>query len=96
MILFLIGICHGIAGNGYVFLVIYNLLNQKEPKYLYRAVKFAEFLKDPQFLQEAKRPDSPYSLYEGIAGTACFVLDLLQPEKAEFPFFNLNNNYNDL
>lgn len=82
------------AGSGYVFLLINNLLDGKDPKHLYRALKFAEFLKNPTFLKEARRPDCPYSLYEGVAGTACFVLDLLQPIKAEFPFFNVYVNYN--
>ncbi len=88
------GICHGVAGSAYVFLVIYNLLEQQDPKYIYRAAKFAEYLQHPQFIKEARRPDCPYSLYEGISGTACFVMDLLEPENAEFPFFNLKNNYN--
>ncbi|ODN01842.1 LanC-like protein 3 [Orchesella cincta] len=87
------GICHGVAGNGYVFLVLNRLLEGKDPKQLYRAGKFAEFLECPQFLKEANRPDCPYSLYEGWAGTVCFLMDLLQPEAAEFPFFNLDVNY---
>ncbi|XP_021965389.1 lanC-like protein 3 homolog [Folsomia candida] len=88
------GICHGVAGSGYVFLLIYNLLEQRDPKHLYRAAKFAQFLKSSQFLKEARTPDCAFSLYEGIAGTACFVLDLLQPVNAEFPFFNVHNSYN--
>ncbi|KAJ8026847.1 LanC-like protein 3 [Holothuria leucospilota] len=78
------GICHGVAGNGYVFLLLYRLTNQ--PKYLYRAIKFAEFLQTEEFRSEARVPDSPYSLYEGWAGTLCYLLDLLEPDKAEFPF----------
>ena len=59
-----------------------------DQKYLYRALKFAEFLFTEEF-QQARIPDSPYSLYEGWAGTVCFLADLLQPENAEFPFFNV-------
>lgn len=77
------GICHGIGGNGYSFLLLYRLT--KDPKYLYRANKFAEFLNSDQFKQEARIPDSPYSLFEGLAGTVCFLSDLLNPDQAEFP-----------
>jgi len=87
------GICHGVAGNGYVFLILHRLLDCKDEKHLYRAYRFAEFLSTPQFVREARRPDCPYSLYEGTAGTACFLADVLNPSLAEFPFFNLYNNY---
>ncbi|XP_015515778.2 lanC-like protein 3 [Neodiprion virginianus] len=78
------GICHGIAGSGYVFLLLYRLT--QDPKHWHRAAAFANFLKSDEFYQNARRPDSPYSLYEGFAGTACFLADLLEPEKANFPF----------
>ena len=29
------------------------------------------------------------SLYEGTAGTACFLADVLNPDEAEFPFFDV-------
>ena len=29
------------------------------------------------------------SLYEGLAGTACFLADVLNPDDAEFPFFDV-------
>lgn len=78
------GICHGIGGNGYVHLLLYRLT--KEEKYLYRAYKFAEFIQTDSFKREARMPDSPYSLFEGLAGTVCFISDLLEPNEAEFPF----------
>lgn len=81
------GICHGVAGSGYVFLLLYRLT--KDSLYLHRALAFANFLSTDEF-KEARTPDSPYSLYEGWAGTACFLADLLQPEQAEFPFFNVH------
>lgn len=84
------GICHGVAGNGYVFLLLFRLTNDQ--KHLYRAQKFMEFLCDPKFLREARNPDRPYSLYEGIAGTVCFLIDLLQPHKAQFPFMDVFDN----
>lgn len=78
------GICHGIAGSGYVFLLLYRLT--QDPKHWHRAAAFANFMKSDEFYQNARRPDNPYSLYEGFAGTACFLADLLEPEKAHFPF----------
>ncbi|GAB0090335.1 LanC-like protein 3 homolog [Sergentomyia squamirostris] len=80
-------ICHGVAGNGYVFLLLYQLT--KDSVYLYRASKFAEFLSDRNFRRDARTPDRPFSLYEGLAGTVCFLADLLEPEKAPFPFMEV-------
>lgn len=86
-----------------VFLTIYKVLvlngvaqNSPEPqKYLYRALKFAEFLDDDKFESEARRPDCPYSLFEGDAGMLCFLGNLLScPEKTSFPFFDISYNYN--
>lgn len=81
------GICHGVAGNGYVFLLLYRLTGDK--KHLHRALQFAEFIFSPEFKRGARTPDSPYSLYEGLAGTVCYLGDLLQPEKAAFPFMDI-------
>ncbi|XP_016952104.1 lanC-like protein 3 homolog [Drosophila biarmipes] len=81
------GICHGVAGNGYVFLLLFRLTN--EMKYLYRAHKFMELLTDAEFKQRARTPDRPHSLYEGVAGTVCFLVDLLEPEQAYFPFMDV-------
>jgi lantibiotic modifying enzyme len=78
------GICHGVAGNGYVFLLIYRLTG--DVKYLYRAKKFADFMYTEEFLQDARLPDNPESLYEGTAGTVCYLADILMPDMAEFPF----------
>ena len=81
------GICHGVAGSGYVFLLLYRLT--KDPKYLHRALQFAEFMESDEFKQGARTPDCPYSLFEGLAGTMCFLVDLLQADKAEFPLFDV-------
>ncbi|XP_041984867.1 lanC-like protein 3 [Aricia agestis] len=78
------GICHGVAGSGYVFLLLYRLTGDE--KYLHRAKMFADFMYTGEFLKDARLPDSPHSLYEGTAGTVCFLADLLVPDKAEFPF----------
>ncbi|XP_017154074.1 lanC-like protein 3 homolog [Drosophila miranda] len=81
------GICHGVAGNGYVFLLLFRLTNQRI--YLYRAYKFIELMTSEEFKQKARVPDRPHSLYEGLAGTVCFLVDLLEPEKAHFPFMDV-------
>ncbi|XP_067676711.1 lanC-like protein 3 [Haliotis asinina] len=81
------GICHGVAGSGYVFLVLYRLTGHK--KFLHRAQQYAEFLYTPEFQSGARVPDSPYSLYEGWAGTVCYLADLTQPESAELPLFDV-------
>ena len=57
-----------------------------DPKHLYRATKFADFLDTDTFKNGARQPDCPLSLYEGWAGTLCFLLDLSRPDQAHFPF----------
>ncbi|GLV43553.1 uncharacterized protein CBL_04095 [Carabus blaptoides fortunei] len=81
------GICHGVAGNGYVFLLLYRLTN--DLKYIHRAMAFAQFLDADEFKTQARTPDYPYSLYEGIAGTACYLADIMQPNEAVFPFSDI-------
>lgn len=76
-----------LLGSGYVFLLLYRLT--KEDEYLYRAQKFSEFMQTKEFQTGARTPDSPYSLYEGLAGTVCFYADLLNPSLAAFPFFEV-------
>jgi membrane transport protein XK len=77
------GICHGIGGNGYCHLLMFRLTN--DLKYLYRAGKFADFLNTSEFKMGARTPDRPFSLFEGLAGTVCFAIDLLEPINAEYP-----------
>jgi len=79
------GLSHGIAGNGYTFLLLFRLTSDK--KYIHRAKQFANFIFSDQFLQECKTPDNPYSLFDGWAGTVCYFVDLLKPEEASFPLF---------
>ncbi|KFV50828.1 LanC-like 1, partial [Tyto alba] len=80
------GLCHGTAGNAYGFLALYNLTQNM--KYLYRACKFAEWCLS--YGQHGCRtPDTPFSLFEGMAGTIYFLADLLVPTKARFPAFEL-------
>lgn len=85
------GICHGVAGNGYVFLLLYRITGDE--KYLHRAKMFADFMVTDEFIRDARLPDNPESLYEGTAGTVCFLADLLVPDTAEFPFQDVFSTY---
>lgn len=78
------GLCHGPAGNAYAFLALFRLT--QDQKYLYRAYKFAEWCFD-YGKHGCKTPDNPWSLYEGVAGTIYFLVDLLEPTKSRFPAY---------
>ncbi|CAH1788986.1 unnamed protein product [Owenia fusiformis] len=80
------GICHGTAGNAYVFLALYNLTG--EERHLYRALKFAEWCCD-YGKHGCNTPDRPYSLFEGMAGTIHLLIDVLHTDQAVFPAFEL-------
>lgn len=77
------GICHGVSGNGYAFLLLYRLTHEQE--YLDKAKVFAAIMMDPTFEQFARVPDCPFSLFEGWAGALCFLTDLYQPDLSQFP-----------
>jgi len=81
------GVCHGVSGNSFALLKLYK--ETKNEKWLYRAVKFAEFMGTKEFLKGASQPDHPNSLFEGAAAAACLYADLIEPEKACFPLFDL-------
>jgi len=76
------GLCHGVAGNGYTFLHLYQATG--EEVWLYRATMFGqwttELVRRNQII-----PDRPLSLFEGIAGAVYFLHDLQDPAKAKFP-----------
>jgi len=80
-------ICHGMAGNGFAFLELYQ--HTKDPLYLNRAFKFAEIITEAA-PHEFRTPDRPLSLYEGTAGVILFLLSLSQPEKASFSGYQLD------
>lgn len=80
------GLCHGTAGNAYAFLCLYTLTNDQ--RHLYRAIKFTEWC--CSYGQHGCRtPDTPYSLFEGMAGTLYFFLDIINPFEAAFPALQL-------
>ncbi|CAL8370789.1 unnamed protein product [Arctogadus glacialis] len=81
------GICHGVAGSAYVFLMLYRLTGNS--KYIYRAQRFAEFLFSKEFKAGSCSVTRSYSLFEGLSGTVCFLVDLLQPDQSEFPLFSI-------
>jgi len=80
------GTCHGTAGNGYSFLTMYQM--KKNEKHLYRALKFGEWCLDCG-KHGCRTPDRPFSLYEGLAGTVNFIVDLIQQEKPNFIGYHL-------
>lgn len=80
------GLCHGVAGNGYAFLRMFQLTN--EYQYLYRAIKFCEWCFD-YGKHGCRIADRPLSLFEGLAGTIYFIADMLKPEQSAFPAFQL-------
>uniref|UniRef100_A0A3B5R7C4 Glutathione S-transferase LANCL1 n=1 Tax=Xiphophorus maculatus TaxID=8083 RepID=A0A3B5R7C4_XIPMA len=80
------GLCHGAAGNAYTFLGLYRLT--WDPKHLYRACMFADWCMN-YGRHGCRTPDTPFSLFEGMAGTIYFLADLLQPMKARFPAFEV-------
>ncbi|KAB1210006.1 LanC-like protein GCL2 [Morella rubra] len=86
-----VGICHGISGNAYVFLSLYQLTGNVE--YLYRAKAFACFLlnRAHKLISEGEMHggDNPYSLFEGIGGMAYLLLDMIDPSQAKFPAYDL-------
>ena len=91
------GVCHGIAGSGYLFLMMHTHTGADE--HLYAAYKMAEAIRSEEVKKEVvvyidpqrRRvgvPDRPYSLMEGLGGTICFFCDLLHPKMAAFPGYD--------
>ena len=91
------GVCHGIAGNGYAFLMMHKHTGSDE--HLHAAYKMAEAIRSDEVkkdvsvsLDPQRRrigiPDFPYSLMEGLGGTICFFCDLLHPKTAAFPGYD--------
>jgi hypothetical protein len=84
-------LCHGVSGNAYVFLALYKLTG--DVKHLQRAQAFGRFLLEraDALIEggEMHGGDHPWSLFEGLAGTACLYLDLADPENATFPGYGV-------
>jgi len=86
-----LGLCHGIAGNGFVFLRLAQVLEGEERMFWYhRALQYAAF--GIEHYDELKDiPDRPYSLYEGVSGFVCFLLACADndfPKSSRFPLYD--------
>jgi lantibiotic modifying enzyme len=88
-----VGLCHGISGNAYVFLQLAEALKEGDQtsstKWKERALLYACFAVD--HLNELRdTPDRPLSLYQGLGGLVCFLVDCfiftLQPSM--FPLYD--------
>lgn len=87
-----VGLAEGISGNAYSFLSLYRLTG--ETIYEDRAKAFASFLyhnasKLIGSVGPHGPPENTYSLYQGLAGTACLWFDLYKPDKSRFPGYEL-------
>ena len=80
-----LNLCHGVAGNAYAFLAWYRQTGDQ--KSLYRAIQFAKYCLN--FNEQFMVSDRPLSLYEGLAGTIYFLVDLLEPNQSRFPGFEI-------
>ncbi|XP_034840238.1 lanC-like protein 2 [Maniola hyperantus] len=80
-------ICHGVSGNAYSFLQLYQAT--KNPQHLYRACCFMEWCVAERPGTELHRPDRPASLFEGLLGRIYLAEDIMHPLQAKFPAFCL-------
>jgi len=69
------GLCHGISGNAYSFLLIYK--ESKDLSFLYRTISFIKLILTKSFFNQLNTPDNPYSLFEGLGGLAYLLNDLI-------------------
>ncbi|XP_049867292.1 lanC-like protein 2 [Pectinophora gossypiella] len=76
-------ICHGVSGNAYAFLQLYQAT--KNPLHLYRACCFMEWCALERPGTELHRPDRPASLFEGVIGRLYLAEEMARPMEAKFP-----------
>mmetsp|Transcript_49932 Transcript_49932/g.149138 ORF Transcript_49932/g.149138 Transcript_49932/m.149138 type:complete len:103 (+) Transcript_49932:2-310(+) len=75
-------------GNGYALLALFR--STGDASWLLRAHFFASQMLADNVVSICRKPDNPLSLFEGLAGTVCFLLDLrTQPSAATLPFFDV-------
>ncbi|KAJ9177554.1 hypothetical protein P3X46_012761 [Hevea brasiliensis] len=86
-----VGLADGVAGNAYAFLSLYRLTG--DSIYEERAKAFASFLYNNASKLvpggHVRGADHAYSLFQGLAGTACLWFDLLAPEMSRFPGYEV-------
>lgn len=84
------GLSNGLSGNGYVFLLLFELTNDK--KYLSMARHFAKFAFSEIFQKESIC-QKPYGLFEGWPALVCYMIALSNPSKPQIPlFFDIFHN----
>ncbi|KYQ90222.1 hypothetical protein DLAC_08823 [Tieghemostelium lacteum] len=74
-----VGLCHGISGNAFTFLSIFQ--KTKNISSLYQAVEFAKSCCSPQIFELLHIPDNPLSLFEGKGGLIWLLHCLIQLKK---------------
>ncbi|KAJ8769679.1 hypothetical protein K2173_005282 [Erythroxylum novogranatense] len=82
-----VGLADGAAGNAYSFLSLYRLTG--EPIYEERAMAFASFLYHNATELVSVGHENGYSLFQGLAGTACLWFDVLVPRTSRFPGYEI-------
>lgn len=86
-----VGLADGVAGNAYAFLSLYRLTG--DSIYEERAKAFASFLyhNASKFVTggHVGGADHAYSLFQGLAGTACLWFDLIALDRSRFPGYEL-------
>ncbi|KAK4764848.1 hypothetical protein SAY86_025938 [Trapa natans] len=83
-----VGLADGISGNSYAFLSLYRLTG--ETIYEERAKVFGGFLiHNATRLVGLGHAVNAYSLFQGLAGTACMWFSLFDPENSRFPGYEL-------
>ncbi|CAH0701826.1 unnamed protein product [Spodoptera exigua] len=80
-------ICHGVSGNAYAFIQLYQAT--KKPEYLYRACCFMEWCAVARLGTELHHPDRPASLFEGLIGRLYLSEEMTHVSDAKFPAFTL-------
>ena len=87
-------ICHGISGNAYTFLLVYSIMKKygaddiDAEKWLYYAFQFANFMTN-EHTTLFREPDNEDSLFEGVSGECCFLMDLLfHNNNPKFPCYD--------
>ncbi|CAK8567282.1 unnamed protein product [Lathyrus sativus] len=86
-----VGLADGVSGNAYAFLSLYKLT--KDSIYEERAKSFSCFLYENARALAAEGQGltggKDYSLFHGLAGTACLWFDLIAPDNSRFPGYEL-------
>ena len=95
------GLCHGVSGNAYAFLAMYQETGDVE--YLKKAKRFCNFACD-YGRHGCPTPDSPFSLFEGMSGVVYFLDDMEKVldnpdeniKEATFPCYYVSGNINKI